>query len=64
MIVNLEIFGRRDVAGIRDCYNELRRILIPRTLVNKALSDALGFLEWHPTLTACILRACILIMQG
>ena len=34
---------------------EVRRKLIPRTSVNKALSDALGLLEWHPTLIACIL---------
>src|SRR5215211_2173602 len=34
---------------------EGRRNHIPRTRVNKALSDALGSLEWHPTLTACIL---------
>src|SRR5215213_10336824 len=37
-------------------FYELPRIHIPRTSVNKALSDALGSLEWHPTLTACILR--------
>src|ERR671910_2160251 len=37
--------GRRG----RDCYRELRRIPIPRTPVNKALSDALGSLEWHHT---------------
>src|SRR5215208_8051306 len=44
--------------GARQYYKlrpELRRISIPRTSVNKALSDALGSLEWHPTLTACIL---------
>src|SRR5829696_4599502 len=36
-------------------WRELRRMPIPRRWVNKALSDALGSLEWHPTLTACIL---------
>jgi hypothetical protein len=29
------MFGRRDVVGLGDCYNELRRILLPRTRVNK-----------------------------
>jgi hypothetical protein len=28
---------------------EVRRILLPRTPVNKALSDALGSLGWHHT---------------
>src|SRR5215203_2728948 len=40
---------------IQDSVCELPRIPIPRRWVNKALSDALGSLEWHPTLTACIL---------
>src|SRR5215208_7440639 len=41
--------------AMQDPGYELRRIPIPRRWVNKALSDALGSLEWHPTLTACIL---------
>jgi hypothetical protein len=49
---------------MQDLGYELPRILIPRTSVNKALSDALGSLEWHPTLTACILRPCMVTMQG
>ena len=42
----------------------LLRIPLPRTPVNKVLSDALGSLEWHPTLTACIFRDCIVTKQG
>jgi hypothetical protein len=49
---------------IQDGGYGLPRIPLPRTPVNKALSDALGSLVWHPTLTACILRACIVTMQG
>jgi hypothetical protein len=31
----LEMFGRRDVVGFGDCYNELLRISILRCWVNK-----------------------------
>jgi hypothetical protein len=32
------MFGRRDVVGLGDCYNELRRIPLLRTRVNKGYS--------------------------
>jgi hypothetical protein len=36
MVDNLrEMFGRHDVAGLGDCYNEVLRILLPRTPVNR-----------------------------
>jgi hypothetical protein len=38
------MFGRRDVVGLGDCYNELRRIPIPRTPVNKG-KRGLGLLR-------------------
>src|SRR5215210_2753592 len=45
-----------DVANFRECpKGEVRRISLPRTPVNKALSDALGSLAWHPALTGCTL---------
>jgi hypothetical protein len=34
-----EMFGRRDVVGLGDCYRELPRILLPRTLANSALEE-------------------------
>src|ERR687897_56601 len=38
----VEMFGRPRRGRLRDCYNELRRILIPRTPVNKGEESRLA----------------------
>ena len=48
----LEMFGSRDVVGFGDCYNELLRISIPRTRVNKGKRKSR---EFSPALLSSVL---------
>src|SRR5215211_2767692 len=41
------MFGRSEVAGLRDCYNGLRRIPLLRTTVNKLPVNVPDPSEWH-----------------
>jgi hypothetical protein len=46
------MFGSRDVVGFGDCYNELLRISIPRTRVNKGKRKSR---EFSPALLSSVL---------